>query len=192
LAYYGDLRTAAAVLAANPALANDPVALENAASQGHASFVRLMLRHRPDLATRIAVGVRGKGPQESIQSRELAEYLFARGMNPNLANWLGITPLHRFAERDDIENAELFIEHGADLSARDDELQSTPLGYAAKYGRRRMVNLLLARGAPTNLPDDPPWATPLAWAERRGQAEIAAILTRPRASGSGANPGSLA
>jgi hypothetical protein len=40
LAYYGDVQTAAAVFAANPALADDPEALENAAAEGHESFVR--------------------------------------------------------------------------------------------------------------------------------------------------------
>src|SRR5205814_1188835 len=33
MAYYGDVRTAAAVFAANPALADDPTALENAAGE---------------------------------------------------------------------------------------------------------------------------------------------------------------
>src|SRR5205085_6141369 len=44
LAYYGDVQMAAAVFAANPALADDPDALRNAAGQGQESFVRLMLR----------------------------------------------------------------------------------------------------------------------------------------------------
>ncbi|HEV8150758.1 MAG TPA: ankyrin repeat domain-containing protein, partial [Gemmatimonadales bacterium] len=49
LAHYGDVPTAAAVFAANPALANDSVALGNAAGNGHEGFVRLMLRYQPDL-----------------------------------------------------------------------------------------------------------------------------------------------
>ncbi|MGH9175887.1 MAG: ankyrin repeat domain-containing protein, partial [Vicinamibacterales bacterium] len=49
LAHYGDLVTAAAVFGANPALANDPDALGSAAGNGHDGFVRLMLRHQPDL-----------------------------------------------------------------------------------------------------------------------------------------------
>lgn len=47
LACDNDLRTAATVFAANPALANDPDALVNAAGQGHESFVRLTLRYQP-------------------------------------------------------------------------------------------------------------------------------------------------
>lgn len=176
LGYYGDVMTAAAVFAANPALANDTVALENAAGQGNDSFVRLMLRYQPDLATRIAVGVRSQGAQDPIKSRELTEFLFQKGMNASLPDWLGITPLHQFARKGDVDNAELFISHGADLNARDEDICSTPLGWAAKFGQRPMVELLLNHGAATNLPDDPTWATPLAWAKRRGHTEIANVL----------------
>ena len=48
LAYYGDVLTAAAVFAANPALADEPGALASAAGNGHEGFVRLMLRYQPD------------------------------------------------------------------------------------------------------------------------------------------------
>ena len=73
-------------------------------------------------------------------------------------------------------SAALFIDHGADLHARDEDICSTPLGWAAKFGKKPMVEFLLSRGAKVNLPDDPPWATPLAWATRRGHAEIAELL----------------
>ena len=178
LAYYGDIQTAAAVFAANPALARDAYALECAAGEGHASFVRLMLHYQPGLAAQIAVGVRSQGPDAPVQSRELAEFLFQRGMNANYRSWLGITPLHRFAQKGDTENALLFIEHGADLHARDEELSTTPLGWAAKYGKTDMVKLLLEKGAQTDQPDDPAWATPLAWATSRGHGEIVELLKR--------------
>jgi ankyrin repeat protein len=163
LAYYGDVQTAAAVLTANPALANDPVALENAAGQGHEPFVRLMLRYQPELAARIAVGVRSEGPQGTVKSRELTELLFDYAMDPSRPDWLGITPLHQFARKGDVENAGIVLDHGADLDARDEDIRSTPLGWAAKFGRLRMVELLLERGAKPNLPDDPAWASPLKW-----------------------------
>jgi ankyrin repeat protein len=178
MAYYGDVRTAAAVFAANPALANDPSALENAAGQGHESFIRLMLRHQPDLPKRIAVGVRSNGPQAPVKTRELAELLFQHGMNPSRPDWLGVTPLHGFAKKNDLENAAIFIDHGADLHARDEEICSTPLGWAAKFGKIEIAELLLARGAKPNLPDDPNWATPLAWATRRRHGQIVELLKR--------------
>jgi ankyrin repeat protein len=176
LAYYGDVQTAAAVFAANPALADDPEALRNAVVQGQEPFVRLMLRYQPDLATRIAAGCRTHSPEAPAKARELAELLFAHGMDPSRPDWLDITPLHEFARKSDIENATIFIDHGADLHSRDEDIRSTPLGWAAKFGQIPMVELLLERGARPNLPDDPPWATPLKWATRRGHREVAELL----------------
>jgi ankyrin repeat protein len=174
LAYDGDVRTAAAVFAANPALADDPDALANAAGEGHQSFIRLQLRYKPDLPKRLVF------PPWSVgaKTRELDELLFQHGMNPSQPDWLGITPLHQFARKGDRERATLFLDHGAELHARDDEFCSTPLGWAAKYGQASMAELLVQRGAKLNLPDDPPWATPLAWASRRGHRELAEQLAR--------------
>lgn len=174
LAHYGDVATAEDLLAYDAALANDPEAFGNAARNGHEAFVRLMLRYRPDLAKRVAL---------VAQTRKLTELLFAHGMDPSYPDWLHITPLHRFAERGDIENAAIFIDHGANLHARDEDICSTPLGWAAKFGRTAMVEFLLLRGAKPNLPDDPPWATPLAWATRRGHAGIVRLLTEYEKSG---------
>ena len=169
LAYYGDIQTAAAVFAANPALADDTEALGNAADNGHDEFVRLMLRYQPDLAQRVSC---------AAKTRELTEFLLQHGMDPNRPNWLLVTPLHGFAGKGDVENATIFIDHGAHLNARDEDLCSTPLGYAAKNGQTAMVEFLLRRGARPNLPDDPPWATPLAWATRRGHDKIVQLLTQ--------------
>ena len=170
LAHYGDVKTAAALFAADPALAADPEALKEAAGNGHEEFVRLMLRYQPELAKRVTVA----------RPRELSKLLFEHGMDPNRLNWLRITPLHHFAESGDLEGAAIFIEHGADLNARDEEFCSTPLAWAARCGQTRMVEFLLRRGAQASLPDDLPdlaWATPLAWATRRGHQAIARLLT---------------
>jgi ankyrin repeat protein len=172
LGYYGDVQTAAAVFAANPALANDPEALSNAAGQGHVAFVRLVLRYLPDLPKRSTFSAWSVG----AKTPELNELLFEHGMNPSQPDWLLITPLHQFARKGNVESAALFIKHGADLHARDEDICSTPLGWAAKFGKLPMVELLLRHGAKPNLPDDPPWATPLAWATRRGHEEIADLL----------------
>ncbi len=174
LAYSGDVLTAAAVFAANPALANDPDALANAASEGKEAFVRLMLRYQPDLPRRVEF----PGWAVGAKTRKLNELLFQHGMNASAPDWLGITPLHHFARNGDVEKATLFLDHGAELHARDEDICSTPLGWAAKFGQQAMVELLLARGAKPNLPDDPPWATPLAWATRRGHPEIVELLRR--------------
>ena len=175
LAYYGDVRTAAAVFAVNPALANDPSALTNAAGEGHEAFVRLLLRYQPDLPKRISFPAWSVG----AKTRELNALLFQHGMNPSQPDWLRITPLHHFARKGDVEKAAFFIENGADLDARDEDICSTPLGWAAKFGKIEMVELLLKCGAKPNLPDDSPdllWATPLAWATRRGHSAIVELL----------------
>jgi ankyrin repeat protein len=167
LAYYGDIQTAAAVFAANPALADDAEALGNAAGNGHEEFVRLMLHYQRDLATRVSC---------AAKTPELTEFLFQHGMDPNRPDWLQVTPLHGLARKGDVANATIFLDCGADLNARDEDLRSTPLGHAAKFGQTAMVEFLLSRGARPNLPDDPPWATPLAWARRRGHAKIVQLL----------------
>jgi ankyrin repeat protein len=172
LAYYGDVRTAAAVFAANPQLADDPDALVNAAGEGHEPFVKLLLRYQPDLPRRISF----PGWSVGAKTRELNEVLFAHGMDASQPDWLCITPLHQFARKGDLEQAKQFIDHGANMYARDDDICSTPLGWAAKFGQTGMVELLLSRGCPPGLPDDPPWATPLAWATRRGHEQIASLL----------------
>lgn len=169
MSYYGDVETAAAIFAVNPALSDDPHALSQAAGNGHEAFVLLMLHHQPDLAKRVS---------GDAKTRELSEFLFERGANPNNADWLGITPLHQFARSGNIEKAALFLDHGADLRARDEDICSTPLGWAAKFGKLQMVEFLLERGATPNLPDDPPWATPCAWAISRGHYEIAELIER--------------
>jgi len=172
LAYYGDVHTAAAVFAANPALADDPEALANAAGEGHEPFVRLMLRYQPDLPKRVQF----PGWSVGAKTRELNELLFQHGLDPSRPDWLCATPLHQFARKGEVEKAEIFMDHGADLHARDEDICSTPLGWAAKFGQLEMVELLLRRGARPNLPDDPPWATPLAWATRRGHQQIVELL----------------
>jgi ankyrin repeat protein len=172
LAYYGDVQTAAAVFAANPKLADDPDVLANAAGEGQEAFMRLLLRYQPNLPKRVEFPAWSVG----AKTRELNELLFAHGLDPSQPDWLGITPLHQFARKGDLNNAQQFIDHGANLNARDEDICSTPLGWAAKFGQTAMVELLLNRGAATNLPEDPCWATPLAWATRRGHEQTAAVL----------------
>lgn len=174
LAVYNDLDTAATLLTGNPARADDEEALKAAAASGHEEFVRLLLRHQPDLASRVTVS----------RPREMAKLLFEHGMDPNRPNWLRITPLHYFAETSDVESAALFLDHGADINAREEEWSATPLGWAAHHGHALMVEFLLRRGAKTRLPDDPPWATPLALATHRGHEHVVRLLTEYERTGS--------
>ncbi len=110
-----------------------------------------------------------------LEDTGMLRILLASGMNPDLPTWQRRTFLHdlcsggkRSQTSDAIERAQILLDAGASISARDEEYRSTPLAWAARTNMREMVEFLLARGAPTNLPDDAPWATPLAWAERQG------------------------
>jgi ankyrin repeat protein len=118
-----------------------------------------------------------------LENTEMFRILLDSGMNPDLPNWQRQTLLHalcrggkRGQTGKQLALAEILLDAGASISAREEEYGSTPLGWAARTNMTDMVEFLLARGAPTNLPDDEPWATPLAWAERRGHAEVAEIL----------------
>jgi ankyrin repeat protein len=105
---------------------------------------------------------------------------------PNAPLKCGATILHQIVVMGDHVTAEertafaaAVLDAGARLDLRDDLLQSTPLGWACRWGRSEMVQLFLQRGADPVEPGAEPWATPLAWAEKKGHGEIAAML-RPR------------
>ena len=59
----------------------------------------------------------------------------------------------------------------------EDKLKSTPLGWAARSGQKKLAEFLLERGADPNLAGAS-WATPLAWAEKNGYTEIAETLRK--------------
>jgi ankyrin repeat protein len=125
---------------------------------------------------------------------DMLRMLLAHGMSPDVMNWQRQTLLHHICRQpemkrwissgavDAVQKAEILLDAGADISARDEEYRSTPLAWAARSGAVEMVKCLLSRGAPTTHPDDEPWATPLAWAERRRHAKIVSIL-RQRGAG---------
>ena len=46
-------------------------------------------------------------------------------------NWLRISPLHAAARDGDLKKAKQLLEAGADLTARDEQIRSTPLAWAS-------------------------------------------------------------
>ena len=103
--------------------------------------------------------------------------------DPNVRSRRGTTLVHEvaasrggLAASDRIAYTTLLLDRGARLDIRDDLLQSTPLGWACRWGRPEMVKLLLERGADPVEASTQPWATPAAWARKAGHPEIVALL----------------
>jgi uncharacterized protein len=118
---------------------------------------------------------------------DIAAFLLERGMSVRHQTWHGVTLLHDMAQSGDLPKARLLLDHGAELDAIEDEYRSTPLGLAARWGRRPIVELLLARGANPHV-SGAPWSTPLAWARKKGHAEIERMLVAAGARDGGEKP----
>jgi ankyrin repeat protein len=95
----------------------------------------------------------------------------------------GRTVLHDVAASDEAVSpqeamafATLLLNAGARVDARDDLLESTPLGWACRWGRLELVKLFLERGADAVEADAKSWATPEAWAKKRGHDSVLAVL----------------
>ena len=114
---------------------------------------------------------------------EILEVLLSgKSNNPNSVGRFGEVALHDLAktslepEEKRLQFLELMLDAGAEFTKRDIFFESTPLGWACRYGRLEMVKRLVEAGAPVNEPDAPNWATPLHWAETRGHWEVADFL----------------
>jgi hypothetical protein len=101
-------------------------------------------------------------------NRTLARFLLREGANPDYCLWAVVWS-------DDVVTAKLLHEYGADLNLTFHH--ETPLLYATRLRRTRMMRWLLQRGANPNI-GDADGRTPLAHARRRRfpVAEIEALL----------------
>jgi ankyrin repeat protein len=94
----------------------------------------------------------------------------------------GLTTLHNIVARGDMPAEErakfatAILDAGARLDIRDNLLESTPLGWACRWGHLPLVKLFLERGADPMEKDAEPWATPRAWAERMNHPDILTLL----------------
>jgi ankyrin repeat protein len=98
--------------------------------------------------------------------------------DPN-ASGGGSTILHTVMARGGPEHlpfAELLLDRGARTDIRDDLLESTPLGWACRWGKAHFVKLLLARGADPVEAGAPAWATPAAWARKMNHRDVLKLL----------------
>ena len=119
---------------------------------------------------------------------ECFKLILDQGVDPNGRGGDGYTILHHLASdyghalNERVLRATMLLDAGASLTKRDPLLQSTPLGWACRWGRIELVRLYLERGADALEADAERWATPLAWATKRGHHEIAQLL-RPAGAG---------
>jgi len=84
---------------------------------------------------------------------------------------------HEMRAEDRVTLATMLLDAGARLDVREDLLESTPLGWACRWGRVELVRLFLDRGADPVEADAKPWATPRAWALKYGHKKIAKLLS---------------
>ena len=101
----------------------------------------------------------------------------------NVTGGFGRTALHEVAamgdwvtEEEAAPFARALLEAGARTGRRDDILQSTPLGWACRWGRAKVVEALLQHGADPKERDAEPWARPKAWAKKMGHDAIVKLL----------------
>ena len=127
---------------------------------------------------------RGAGADPAANENHLRSMaaILRYGVDPNVRRF-GATALHftaahhgRVPDEDRARFAAMLLDHGARLDLRDDILHSTPLGWACRWGRVKMVEELLRRGAPVEESDAEPWATPTACAQKMGHAVVLELL----------------
>ena len=185
-----DVAEATRLLASDP---SEELAQElawSAADHGCAPIVDLALQrltwHRDDARWHwiLIQPIRGAGASREQNQGHFAglAVLLRRGVNPNVSRY-GQTALHfaaayggAISDAERARFAALLLDYGARLDLRDDLLQSTPLGWACRWGREELAELLLARGARIHEPDTEPWATPEAWARKGGHKRILVLL----------------
>ena len=109
--------------------------------------------------------------------------LLVERCDPNVIGGFGRTALHEVAAAGDHVTeteasalAAILLDAGARMDVRDELLQSTPLGWACRWGRAEIVRILLERGADPFEPDAETWATPRAWAEKMKRYAVLALL----------------
>lgn len=179
--------------------------LNSAVTAGNIDMVAVALRDNPEYDEAkgfnlLEAAVRGwrlgnlKINNEGFDRRNcitILDMLLEYGINPNLRNprdeRFNFTILHHLAGKscnpvtyghtteEVIEFARMLLNRGADINAIEDKLKSTPLGWAARFGQKKLTEFLLECGADPDLAGAP-WATPLAWAEKKGHTEIAETL----------------
>lgn len=150
--------------------------LINAVRAGDVAKVSALLASGADVNERDRAGQRtamhwaAKGG-----NRAAMETLIAAKADPNIKDRQGRTPMWGAVETD-LETVKFLADKGGDVNARD-QINSTPLLWAAGFGKPETVAFLLSKGADVKATDDNGW-TPLIWAAGLGQAQTVEILVK--------------
>ena len=133
---------------------------------------RAILEHQPlEIIEQQAPGELSGEPEElgfaydsvlnvAIEYPEALQYLLSKGLDPNVTNAFGKTPLMYAAQFNQLESARILLAAGADPNAStylpEDECYytlntsgMTPLHYAVRYASAPMIMTLIAHGAVT-------------------------------------------
>jgi len=125
-------------------------------------IVKLCMDHGADFNAKDQAGWTAFRYAVSSGSRRVFEFFVSKGANASkfhTAAWLG-----------DLTRVKGFVEQGADVNEKDEELGWTPLHWAAFTGPQDVIEFLIARGANVNARDA--WDdTPLHRAAAAGQKE---------------------
>ena len=191
-----DIEEAARLLASGP---DEELARElawSAADHGCPEIVKMALAHLgwpaqdPRWHWVLIQPIRGAGSNSLTNEGHFRsmDALLRHGVDPNVSRF-GQTALHYVAARhsglpgeDRARFASMLIDFGARLDVRDDLLQSTPLGWASRWGWKALVEVLLRRGAAVEETDADPWATPMAWARKMKHGDILMLLEQGQTS----------
>ena len=127
------------------------------------------------------VGGTGTEAEELLEAAwmgrtETVKLLVEKGVNVDVTDGLGWTPLHEAAWMGKTEVLKLLIEKGADINAADKD-GNTPLHRASRRGRTDALRLLMEKGADLNAADKD-GNTPLRWAELEGRTDALRLLKK--------------
>ena len=88
------------------------------------------------------------------------------------------TPLHFAAKNGFWELADVLVQSGGNVNARDFPMQETPLHLAVRNGHQHLAEFLIHHGSQVNAKNVPMHETPLHLASRNGHQQIAEFLIR--------------
>lgn len=109
-----------------------------------------------------------------MRSKEKAKAFIKEGININVLDGHGYTPLHYAVQYNQKDIVELLLIKGADFNSADNE-GNTSLHRAAQNGQRDIVGLLIDKGADLNAKNEK-GQTPVDIALRRRRKEIVKLL----------------